>query len=59
VTAIFAVVYGHIGLYRANQANIRTGHGQAIAGLVLGYIAVAFALLILLGTSLANGSTTP
>jgi len=58
ITAVFAVIYGHIGLYRANQAHIRTGHGQAIAGLVLGYIAVAFAVLVLLGTALANGSTS-
>ncbi len=57
VTAVFAVVYGHIGLYRANQAHIRTGHGQAIAGLILGYIAVAFAILVIIGSALVRSST--
>jgi hypothetical protein len=55
--AVFAVIYGHIGLNNANKAHISTGRGQAIAGLILGYIAVAFAILVLIGVFLTNGRT--
>jgi hypothetical protein len=55
--AVVAVILGHIGLARARQMN-STGRGQAMAGLVTGYITLgiivlttAFWLLFVVGAS--------
>jgi Domain of unknown function (DUF4190) len=46
VTSILAVIFGHIGLGQIKR-NDEDGHGFAIAGLVLGYIAVGLAALVI------------
>lgn len=48
LAGLLAVIFGHIALREVN-AGVRGGKGQAVAGLVLGYIAIVLtALLILL-----------
>lgn len=47
VVAILAVVFGHVGLSKANQGVAR-GRGMAIAGLVLGYVMLGLAVVGLL-----------
>lgn len=44
---LFAVIFGHLGLREVNSGT-RGGKGQAITGLVLGYISLALSALILL-----------
>jgi hypothetical protein len=46
VTSILAVIFGHISLSQIRR-NDEDGRGLGIAGLVLGYVAVAIGLLIL------------
>jgi hypothetical protein len=55
--AVIAVILGHIGMVRARQIN-ETGRGQAMAGLITGYITLgiivlttAFWLLFVVGTA--------
>lgn len=43
--AAVAVILGHIGLSRSRQLN-GTGHGQAIAGFVTGYVTLAVILAV-------------
>jgi hypothetical protein len=46
VTAIPAIIFGHVALGQIGQPGARTGgRGMAIAGLVLGYLGLAFSLL--------------
>ena len=48
IGSILAVVFGHISLGQINSpGNTQTGRGMAIAGLVLGYIGVAFLCLFI------------
>jgi len=47
VAPILAVIFGHIGLSKANQGTAG-GRGMAIAGLVLGYIMLAIAATLLI-----------
>ena len=49
VMPILAVVFGHIGLTQIRKTGA-PGRGYAIAGLVTGYIGIAFAVLWLIGT---------
>lgn len=62
--AVIAVVLGHIGMARSRQMG-GTGRGQAMAGLVTGYVALgiivlttAFWIIALLGAA-ASSSGTP
>ena len=49
LTGIPAVICGHIGLNHVNNSNGRIGGGgMAIAGLVMGYISIAFTVLAIL-----------
>lgn len=44
-----AIIFGHIALGQIRQSNgMQTGRGLAIAGLVLGYIALASTVLIVI-----------
>jgi type IV pilus assembly protein PilA len=53
-TAIAAVVLGHIALSEIKRSAGRlAGHGMAIAGLILGYIGVAFVPFILIIAAIA------
>ena len=46
VTAILAVVFGHIALAQISQSGgMEQGRGLAIAGLVIGYIFIALGVL--------------
>ena len=58
VPSILAVVFGGIGLNRAKQDPAIGGSGKAIAGLVLGLVALAFlVLMIVVGeTNVTYGS---
>lgn len=47
LTSVLAVIFGHIGLGQTRNGQM-TGRGQAVAGLVLGYIVLAPELLFLL-----------
>jgi hypothetical protein len=47
MTAIPAIIFGHVALWQIGQPGAQTGgRGMAIAGLVLGYLAVALSLCI-------------
>jgi hypothetical protein len=48
IPSILAVVFGGIGLNRVKQNPAVGGRGKAIAGLVLGLVALAFMVLVLL-----------
>ena len=53
-TGILAVVFGHVALSQIKKTN-QGGRGLAIAGLVLGYIGIAFLLvIIILFVAIAN-----
>ena len=58
IPSILAVVFGGIGLNRVKQNPAVGGRGKAIAGLVLGLVALAFMVLaVLLGdTNVSFGS---
>ena len=46
IGSILAVIFGHVGLSQIKKSNgAQGGRGFAIAGLVLGYLALAFLLL--------------
>jgi len=63
LTAVFAVIFGHIAVRRINQTG-EQGKGLAIAGLVIGYVSITFGLLFILfyififGMIIASGSYT-
>lgn len=46
IPSILAVVFGAIGLSRSKQSPTQDGRGKAIAGLVLGSIALALMVLV-------------
>lgn len=51
-----AVILGHIALYQLKRANgNQRGYGIAVAGLIIGYIETALALLALIGFALGLG----
>lgn len=45
--AIFPVIFGHLALRQINRSQ-QTGSGIAVAGLVLGYLQIAFYLFLAL-----------
>jgi hypothetical protein len=52
IGSILAIIFGHISLRQIKRSNgIQGGRGMAIAGLVLGYGAVGWILLIILVTN--------
>lgn len=54
-----AVICGHMALNRINQSNGAIGgRGMAIAGLILGYIAIAYSVIIII-VNLATLASTP
>jgi hypothetical protein len=59
---ILAVVLGHVAL-RETRDGTRSGHGMAIAGLVLGYVFVgpmiAFTLMVFFGGVMGAATPTP
>ena len=56
IPSILAVVFGGIGLQRVKQDPAIGGRGKAIAGLVLGLVALAMmALLFALGNADVSG----
>ena len=49
VGSLLAVIFGHVGLSQIKKSNgTQAGRGFAIAGLVLGYLGIAFLILALL-----------
>jgi hypothetical protein len=48
ITGTFAIIYGFIGLNRAKRLPNNVGRGQAIAGIVLGFVAWCLVILSLL-----------
>jgi hypothetical protein len=58
IGSVLAVVFGHIALSQINQHPSQEGKGMAIAGLVLGYVGLAFLVLfIIVGVSAGSGSS--
>ena len=59
---ILAVILGHVGL-RETRDGTRSGHGMAVAGLVLGYVFVgpmiAFTVLMFFGSVMGAATPTP
>ncbi|MEU2613104.1 DUF4190 domain-containing protein [Micromonospora sp. NPDC007271] len=59
---ILAVVLGHLAL-RETRDGTRSGHGMAVAGLVLGYVfvgpMVAFTVMVFFGSVLGAATPTP
>jgi hypothetical protein len=56
------VIFGHIGVSQTRSDRGLSGRGMAIAGLVLGYIVVAFAIYVSIAFVYAIGqvaSTAP
>lgn len=52
--AVVAVIFGHLSLSEIRKSGGRlTGHGMAMAGLILGYIGIAFVPLILIFAAIA------
>jgi hypothetical protein len=47
VAPILAVIFGHIGLSQIKRTG-EDGHGQALAGLIMGYVSIALGLLALI-----------
>lgn len=62
IPSILAVIFGHLGL-RDTRNDVKSGRGQAIAGLVLGYLvfvpAVVFSIMIVFGGALGSLTPTP
>ena len=53
-SAVVAVIFGHLSLSEIRKSGGRlTGHGMAMAGLILGYIGIAFVPLILIFAAVA------
>jgi len=61
IPSILAVIFGHIGVSQTKLGGL-SGRGMAIAGLVLGYVVVAFAIYvsveIIYGIGLLAGTTS-
>jgi Domain of unknown function (DUF4190) len=57
LTSILAVIFGHVAEVHTRDAR-QAGRGQAVAGLVLGYLVLAPAL-IFLGLALVGAVTLP
>ncbi|WP_130335515.1 DUF4190 domain-containing protein [Micromonospora kangleipakensis] len=57
-----AVILGHIAL-RETRDGARSGHGMAVAGLVLGYVFVApmiaFTVMVFFGSVVGAATPTP
>jgi hypothetical protein len=59
IGSILAVIFGHVALGQIKRSNnTQTGGGLAIAGLVLGYIGLAFFVLFLVLAGALGGSST-
>ena len=54
IGSILAVIFGHIGLSQAKRTG-QSGRGLAIAGLVLGYIGIAFLVLLIILVAAGGG----
>jgi Domain of unknown function (DUF4190) len=46
IPSMLAVIFGHIGISQTRPDRGLSGRGMAIAGLVLGYVVVAFAIYV-------------
>ncbi|MEU1841719.1 DUF4190 domain-containing protein [Micromonospora chersina] len=59
---VLAVILGHLAL-RETRDGMRSGHGMAVAGLVLGYVFVGpmilFTLMVFFGSVLSAATPTP
>ena len=55
ITSILAIIFGHVALGQIRR-NEEDGRGLGIAGLVLGYVAVAIGLIIILIAVIAANS---
>jgi Domain of unknown function (DUF4190) len=59
VAALLAVVFGHVGLSQTRRGD-RGGRGMAVAGLSMGYVGLAAALVFVIVLAVAAaGSGTP
>jgi hypothetical protein len=55
IPSIAAVVFGHIGLYQINRSEgAEQGKGLAIAGLVVGYLVLAFFAWVIVAAIMAE-----
>jgi serine/threonine-protein kinase len=56
---VLAAIFGHLALRDVRRSGGRlTGHGSAIAGLIMGYLGIGLALLIFLSLLNGHGSIT-
>jgi hypothetical protein len=46
IPSVLAVIFGHVGISQTKPERGLSGRGMAIAGLVLGYVVVAFAVYV-------------
>jgi len=62
IPSILAVIFGHLGLSDTRN-DVKSGRGQAIAGLVLGYVvfvpAVIFSIMVVFGGVIGSLTPTP
>jgi ABC-type phosphate transport system permease subunit len=59
LTAIPAVVFGHIGLHQMNRAQPpEQGKGLAVAGLVLGYLMIVGFIAFIALVAFSDGSSS-
>lgn len=56
IPSIVAVILGHMAL-KETANGVRAGHGQAIAGLILGYVVVGIAAVYILLAVLGYGAS--
>lgn len=56
IGSVLAVVFGHIALGQIKRTG-QGGRGMAIAGLVLGYIGIAFLVLFILAVALGDSGS--
>jgi hypothetical protein len=52
--SLLAVIFGHVALSQIKQNPMQSGKGLAIAGLVLGYVALAIILIAILAAASAS-----
>lgn len=48
LAGIPAVIYGHMLLSKMNKDSLLPGRGMVIAGLILGYLGIAWSILIII-----------
>lgn len=56
IGSILAVIFGHIAISQSHRDETIRGRGMAIAGLVLGYIAIGLLILGIIAVAVNNNN---